>query len=172
MPIGTRKGMVRRTRTGKGIGKLAFTGRRKSTKTSPLYRKLEAQKIGLQKKLRSMRASGKSNPSKGVRVLWNGGGGVAAGAWNATMPTMMGVSTPLIMGSAFIIYGMTKGKFAGEFAAVGAGMLSKWAGDVSQGFIETGSMDLLNPVYFPSDPPIDELDIVTEEQILQEVAGL
>lgn len=161
MPIGTRKGMVKRT----GKGGLAYTGRRKSTKNSPLYRKLEAQKIGLQKKLRTMRTTGKSNPSKGVRVLWNGSGGAVAGAANATMPTMMGVSTPLIVGSAFIVYGMTKGKFAGEFAAVGAGMLSKWAGDVSQGFFETGSMDFLNPV----EPEID-VDIV-EEQILQEVAA-
>lgn len=168
MAIGTRKGMVRRTRKNKKrIGRPAYTGlkpRRKSTKASPLYRKLEGQKLALQRRLKKMRADGKSNPTKGKRVLWNTSGGALAGVANATFPTVPGInaSTPLVIGSILVIGGlMGRGKWAGEAAAIGAGMLSKYIGDVSEGFVSTGTLELMAPAGENGDVIIEE-----EEEVL------
>jgi hypothetical protein len=140
MPIGTRKYMPRRTKSKfGGIGGPAYV-RRKGT--SPALRKVREQLASSRKSNAAARKKLKSNffSGSGIKigaVLTISGGGAAAGAARVYMPTVFGFSTPLVLGAGLTAASMVMGddKIAPMLGAIGAGMLSASAADITESML-------------------------------------
>jgi hypothetical protein len=121
-------------------GGLRVTSRRAYTglKKSPSYRKLEAQKMALQRRYTKAKALNKVNTTAATAAVCTASGGAAAGAVNAYLSPVFGVPVPALVGLGCVIFGAMgskSSKLHSGLACLGGGMLAKVAGDYTEDFL-------------------------------------
>lgn len=132
--MAAKKGQLRVT------SRRAYTGLRKRRRSSsPAFKKLETDKLRIQARYKKLREKTKQAPTKIGATLCTTSGGAAAGAANVFFPSIMGIPTSAILGSALVAYSFFDDSKIGNGAAcVGAGMLSAFAAEFVQGGLESG----------------------------------
>lgn len=137
--MATKKGMLRTT------SRPAYSGlRKKRRNTTPAFRKLETDKLRIQARYKKLREKTKQAPSKIAATVCTTSGGAAAGASNVFFPSIMGIPTSALIGSALVAYSFfDESKLGNGAACIGAGMLSAFAADFIQTGLESG---IWNPI--------------------------
>ena len=142
--MATKKGQLRRT------SRRAYTGLkpRRRSGASPAFKKLEARKLALERRYRTLREKTKDKAGPVGGAICTASGGAIAGAVNTTpFAAIMGIPTPLLIGvagTAFGIYSDTR--FSSQIACVSTGMLAKFAGDWSEAMMAGGALSPLQTV--------------------------
>ncbi len=126
--MATKKGGLRKT------SRRAYKGLRKRgnpyKKGSSSFKKLEAQKLAMGRRLAATRRKLKEKGTTGMAAACTASGGAVAGAVSLQMPTIMGVSTPLVIGGALVAFGIYSDEsYSNSLACIGSGMLAAGASD-------------------------------------------
>jgi len=123
----------------------AYTGiskRRRST--SPAVKKLETEKLRMRARYNKLRAKTKQAPGKIGATLCTTSGGAIAGASNVYFPSIMGIPSSAILGSALVAYGFfDETKLGAGAACIGSGMLAAFASQWIESGLQSGDW---NPI--------------------------
>ena len=91
---------------------------------------LEEQKAAMGRRLSATRRKLKEKGTPAKAALCIGSGGAAAGFVSTQFPSLMGVSTPLLFGSALVAFGIySDEKYANTLSCFGSGMLAAGMSD-------------------------------------------